>query len=80
MAKGSSEAELIGVSDELSPALWLVNFIKSQGYNVQPINLHQDNRSTIAIMQKGHTNARRLRHLNIRFFLLKTTSREESWL
>jgi hypothetical protein len=71
VAKGSSEAELIGVSDELSPALWLVNFIKSQGYKVQPINLHQDNRSTIAIMQKGHTNARRLRHLNIRYFFVK---------
>ncbi len=39
VAKSSTEAELIGISDGLSQALWTRNFLQAQGIKVKPVNL-----------------------------------------
>jgi hypothetical protein len=71
VSKSSTEAELIAASDELSPAVWVRNFLIAQGHDVGPVNLFQDNLSTIALIHKGRSNSSRLRHVNIRYFFIK---------
>jgi hypothetical protein len=71
VAKSSTEAELIGVSDGLSQALWTRNFLQAQGIKVKPVNLKQDNKSTICMVEKGKSTSPRTRHVAIRYFFVK---------
>jgi hypothetical protein len=71
VAKSSTEAELIGLSDGLSQVLWTRNFLISQGYSVQPATVAQDNKSTIALAEKGRSTSGRTRHVSIRYFFVK---------
>ena len=43
--KSSTEAELVGVSDYLPYNIWLMHFMKSQGYEIEVNVLYQDNQS-----------------------------------
>ena len=43
--KSSTEAELVAVSEYLSYHIWMVNFMKSQGYEIKNKVLFQDNQS-----------------------------------
>jgi hypothetical protein len=71
VAKSSTEAELIGVSDGLSQALWTRNFLQAQGIKVKPVILKQDNKSTICMVEKGKSTSPRTRHVAIRYFFVK---------
>ena len=68
MTKSSTEAELVGLSDGLSQALWLRNFLICQGYPPLPIVQFQDNLSTITLATKGRSTSERTRHIEIRYF------------
>ena len=70
VSKSSTEAELIGVSDGLSQVLWVRNFLLEQGYTVGPAIVWQDNKSTIAIMEKGRSTSSRTKHINVRYFFI----------
>jgi hypothetical protein len=71
VTKSSTESELVALSDYASAGIHLMNFLKSQGYEVQPCNLMQDNMSTIALIRRGQPGAIGSRHMNIRYFWLK---------
>jgi hypothetical protein len=71
VAKSSTEAELIGLSDALSQVIWTRNFLSEQGYNVKPAKVHQDNKSTIILTEKGRPTSGKTRHISIRFFFVK---------
>jgi hypothetical protein len=71
VAKSSTEAELIGLSDSLSQVLWTRNFLMSQGHLMQPATIAQDNKSTIALAEKGRSTSGRTRHVSIRYFFVK---------
>ena len=71
VTKSSTEAELVALSDGLSMVLWAKNFVEAQGYNVQKAVIHQDNKSTIALAEKGRSTNNRTRHVNIRYFFVK---------
>ena len=44
----------------------------TQGYDVPPATVYQDNMSTIAILKKGKmTNNSNTRHINIRYFFAR---------
>ncbi len=45
VTKSSTEAELDGLSDSVSQALNMRNFLVAQGYVIGPIIIHQDNMS-----------------------------------
>ena len=45
--KSSTEAELVAVTEYLPYHIWMVNFMKSQGYNINEKVLFQDNQSAI---------------------------------
>jgi hypothetical protein len=71
VAKSSTEAELIGLSDGLSHVLWTQHFLQSQGYDIGPAIIHQDNKSTITLAEKGRSTSNRTRHITIRYFFVK---------
>jgi hypothetical protein len=68
VTKSSTEAELVGLSDSASQAIHLRNFVTSQGYDVGPAIIYQDNLSTMALMKRGGPGSERSRHINIRQF------------
>jgi hypothetical protein len=71
VSKSSTEAELIALSDSASQAIWVANFINSQGYDVGPVVLHQDNMSCMALVKRGSPASERSRHIDIRYFWVK---------
>ena len=71
VSKSSTEAELIAMSDSLSNVIWLRQFLQYQGYNMGPAIVYQDNKSTMALANKGRSTSERTRHINIRHFFVK---------
>ena len=47
------------------------NFLLHQGYQPQPANVFQDNKSTITMAEKGMSTSDKTRHINIRYFFVK---------
>ena len=68
VTKSSTEAEMVGLSDEASRGLWCNLFLAEQGYKLPPLKQLQDNQSTICLGNKGSATAARTRHINIRYF------------
>ena len=69
--KSFMEAELVGVSEYLPYHIWLLNFLKHQGYNVKEKLLFQDNESTVCMEVNGRNSCTgNSRHVNIRFFFV----------
>jgi hypothetical protein len=71
VAKSSTEAELVAISDALSHIIWIRNFLIDQGYDVDPAVIFQDNKSTIKLTEKGGPCSSRTRHVAIRYFFVK---------
>ena len=69
--KSSAEAELVGLSDKTTRAIWCREFLVHQGYAMPPALVHQDNMSTIALAVKGSASSDRTRHVSIRYFWMK---------
>lgn len=70
VTKSSTEAELVGLSDTATQAIHLRNFVLSQGYDVGPAVIFQDNMGCMALMKRGGPGSERSRHINIRHFWL----------
>ncbi len=70
IAKSSTEAELIAVSDSANQAIHLRSFLIAQGYPERPAILYQDNMSAIALIKKGKSGSMRTRHICIRYYWL----------
>lgn len=71
VSKSSTEAELIGLSDSFTQAIWTREFLIEQGYQISPATVYQDNKSTIALAEKGRSTSDRTRHIHIRFYFIK---------
>ncbi len=71
VSKSSTEAELIGLSDYTSQIVWTRDFLAHQGYIMEPAKIHQDNKSAIALIERGRGSAEHSRHINVRFFFIK---------
>ena len=70
--KSSTEAELVAVSEYLPYHIWVVNFMKSQGYNMNKKILYQDNQSAIKMEKNGRNSCTgNSRHIDIRYFFIK---------
>jgi hypothetical protein len=66
VTKSSTEAELVALSDSASQGLHLRHFIIAQGYACGPVTLHQDNMSTMTLVERGRSAGERTRHIDIR--------------
>ena len=71
VAKSSTEAELIALSDSLSIIIWTKSFLEELGVPVAEAIIHQDNTSTIALAEKGHATSDTMKHIKVRTFLVK---------
>jgi histone deacetylase 1/2 len=71
IAKSSTEAELIAISDGASQVIWCKDFINYLGYNVKTATIYQDNTSTISLVKKGSASSDRTRHIDVRYFWIK---------
>ena len=71
VTKSSTEAELVALSDMCSPVIWSREFLIAQGEKPPPVQVHQDNQSTIALTANGQSNSDRTRHIKVRYFWIK---------
>ena len=70
--KSSTEAELVGVSEYLPYNIWLMMFMREQGYPVKDNVLYQDNKSTILMLKNGRNSCTgNSRHIDVRHFFAK---------
>jgi hypothetical protein len=68
VAKSSTEAELMGLSDSVSQAIHTRNLVIDQGYQLGPVIVLQDNMSCMALVKRGRPGSDASRHIGIRFF------------
>jgi len=71
VATSSTIGEVVGTAEELPDVLWARNFLISQGFDVKEAIVYQDNRSAIALAERGRPASRRTRHIDIRYFFVK---------
>ena len=75
--KSSTEAEVVGASDYLPNSIWVLMFLKAQGYPIEESILEQDNESAIKLEKNGRMSAgQKSRHINISFFWSKDRNKE----
>jgi len=64
-AQSSTESELIGIDDVIPSIMWLLYFIKAQGYEVTQNILYQDNKSTILLATNGRmSSSKQTKHIH----------------
>jgi hypothetical protein len=69
--KSSTTAELVGVDDMSTMALWTKLFLEAQGFTIDKNILYQDNKSTILLENNGkRSSGQRTRAMNIRYFFI----------
>ena len=67
----STEAEVVGVHDNIPAVLWKRYFLQKQGYPLKPSILHQDNQSSILLENNARASrGKRTRHMNIKYFFV----------
>jgi hypothetical protein len=71
VTKSTTEAELVCASDMVTAAIGKQEFLKSQGYEDVYIILHQDNKSTIRLLEKGASASDKTRHIKVRYFFMR---------
>ena len=50
---------------------YILHFLVEQGYQIGPATVYQDNKSTIALAEKGRSTSDRTRHIHIRYYFIK---------
>jgi hypothetical protein len=71
VARSSTESELIGLTDYSSHVLHMREFLLQQGYEVGPAQIYHDNKSTMAMIERGRHSGERTKHIAMRYFFLK---------
>jgi hypothetical protein len=72
VTRSSAERELVAISDALSQVLWTREYHISEGLQLGPTVVFQDNQSTIFLANKGRSTSERTRHIKIRYFFCVT--------
>ena len=71
VTKSSTEAELVALSDSCNQGIHMRRFLMAQGYDIGPIYVFQDNKSTMALIERGRSGAEKTRHIDIKYFWMK---------
>ena len=67
----STEAEVVGVHDNMPAVLFTRYFLEAQGYPLKTSIIHQDNQSSILLETNGRgSSSKQTRHMNIRYFFV----------
>jgi hypothetical protein len=70
VTKSSTEAELVALSDGATDILWIREFLCCLGYDIGAIDIGEDNKSVMAMLERKKFNTARTRHINIRYFFI----------
>ena len=71
-ANSSTKAELVGFCDFLPYPLWLLLFLKHQGYTLDKNVIFQDNESAVRLEKNGRNSCTgNSRHIDIKYFFVK---------
>jgi hypothetical protein len=74
VAKSSSEAELIALNQTADVVEWLLQLLEGIGpafYTGDPVEIFQDNTSTMQIAKSGTGSFKRSKHIKVRYFWIK---------
>ena len=73
-----TEAELVGISDDLPQVIWSRKFLRAQGYQVNESIIYMENHITLRICNNGRaSSSRRTRHINILYFIIEHIKSKE---
>jgi hypothetical protein len=70
VTKSSTEAELVALTDGSTEILWIREFLISQGYNLGPTKVGEDNKSVITLLEKRRFGTARTKHIKVRYFFV----------
>ncbi len=69
--QSSTETELVGADMYMPKILWSLYFMDSQGYDMEIIELYQDNKSAELLMKNGRfLSGKRTKHIKDKFFVI----------
>jgi hypothetical protein len=67
-----TKTELVGADMYMPEMLWMLYFIQSQGYDLETVQLYQDNKSTELLMKNEQFSSRKeTKHIMATFFFIK---------
>lgn len=70
--KSSTESEIVGADQALTPCIWSKNFIEAQGYTVEHNIMYQDNQAAMRLEVNGAlSSSKRTKHIKRRYFFIK---------
>jgi hypothetical protein len=55
----------------MQPGIHIRRFLIAQGHDVGPIEVFQDNKSTMALIERGRSGAEKTRHIVSKYFWMK---------
>jgi Reverse transcriptase (RNA-dependent DNA polymerase) len=68
VANSSTSAELIAFSSTLEEVLWVTELLNELGFEQEPVEIEQDNSSTMRLIEKGPSSAGRTKWINIKHY------------
>ncbi|CAM9695749.1 unnamed protein product, partial [Ectocarpus fasciculatus] len=68
VTRSSTESEIVALSDALSDVLWFRRWLTSQGHELPPTVVYQDNQAVISLMRSERRCHQRTKHLDARYF------------
>jgi hypothetical protein len=71
VTKSSTESELVACSDVISIISGVKALTDELGFTIKGVRLHQDNQSTIRLIQNNKPTSQRTKHIDIRYFFLR---------
>lgn len=71
IAKSSTEAEMLALSEAGEELLWAKNLLEELGFKQEPIQIEQDNTSTIRVITRGPGRVGKTKHMNKHRFWIK---------
>jgi hypothetical protein len=77
VTKSSTEAELVACSDSISFIYSTKKLLKDFGIDIKDIIIHQDNQSTIKLIQNKKPTSQRSQHIDIKYFFLRDQTIEK---
>jgi hypothetical protein len=67
-----TETELVGADMYMPEMLWSLSFMQSQGYDMEIVELYQDNKSTQLLRQNNRfSNGKKTKRIKAKFFFIK---------
>jgi hypothetical protein len=71
VTKSSTESELVACSDIISPIHQIRCLLEELDIPIKGVRIHQDNMSTIQLINNCKPTSQRTKHIDIRYFFLR---------